>query len=161
MEYGPRALGNRSIVTNPSKNKYKDKVNIEVKFREEWRPFCPSMLEEAKDKYLVNAEDAWFMVTSFNVPKNKIKEIEGVVHIDGTTRPQLVRKDGNEKYWKLIKEVGDIIKIPVVLNTSFNIKGEPIVCSPEDAIKNFLGCGMEYLAIGDYIAEKKTKRKGK
>ena len=76
MEYGPRALGNRSIIANPTKNKYKDKVNIEVKFREEWRPFCPSMLYEAKDNYLINPADAPYMITSFDVPKDKIKDIE-------------------------------------------------------------------------------------
>jgi len=155
MEWGPRALGNRSIVTNPSKNEYKDKVNIEVKFREEWRPFCPSMIKEGM-KYLVNGEDdARFMVTSFDVPEDKVKDIEGVVHVDNTTRPQIVEKEFNEKYWKLIKEVEKQIGIPVVLNTSFNVKGEPIVCSPKDALNNFLGCGMEYLAIGDFIVEKK------
>jgi len=154
MEYGPRALGNRSILTNPSEKRYSDKVNIEVKFREEWRPFCPSMTEKGK-RYLVNSEDdAWFMVTSFDVPKEKIKEIEGIVHVDGTTRPQIVEKETNERYWKLINEVDKITGIPVVLNTSFNVKGEPIVCSPKDALNNFLNCGMEYLAIGDFLVKK-------
>jgi carbamoyltransferase len=158
MEYGPRALGNRSIITNPSKKEYKDKVNIEVKFREEWRPFCPSMTEKGK-RYLINPEDAWFMITSFKVPKNKQKEIEGVVHIDGTTRPQIVEKKTNKKYWEMINNVDKKIKIPVVLNTSFNRKGEPIVCSPKDALNTFLNCGMEYLAIGDFIVEKKKNYK--
>lgn len=155
MEYGPRALGNRSIIANPTKNKYKDKVNIEVKFREEWRPFCPSMLAEGSERYLINKTDAPFMVTSFDVPRNRIKEIEGVVHVDGTTRPQIVKKDVYKKYWNLIRNVERNLKVPVVLNTSFNRKGEPIVCSPKDAINTFLNCGMEILAIEDYIVKKR------
>ncbi len=158
MEYGPRALGNRSIIANPTKNKWKDKVNIEVKFREEWRPFCPSMLDEKAEEFLINKSEAPFMVTSFNVPEEKAKKIEGVVHIDNTTRPQLVKKDVYKKYWDLIKNVEKEIKVPVVLNTSFNRKGEPIVCSPKDALNTFLNCGMEILAIGDYVV-KKTRKK--
>ena len=161
MEFGPRALGNRSIITSSSKKEYRDKVNVEVKFREEWRPFCPSMTVNGK-KYLVNAEDdAWFMVTSFDVPKSKVKDIEGVVHVDGTTRPQIVEKDVNLVYWKLINEVERISGVPVILNTSFNVKGEPIVCSPKDAINTFLKCGMEYLAIGDFWVGKNGKGRSK
>ena len=155
MEYGPRALGNRSILANPTSNKYKDKVNIQVKFREEWRPFCPSMLYEKASKYLVNADEAPFMVTSFDVPKDRIKEIEGVVHIDGTTRTQLVKKNIYRRYWQLIKDTEKKIGVPVVLNTSFNRKGEPIVCTPKDALNTFMNCGIDILAIGDYIVEKK------
>jgi carbamoyltransferase len=158
MEYGPRALGNRSIIANPTKNKYKDKVNIKVKFREEWRPFCPSMIEEESSKYLINKDEAPFMITAFDVPKDKIIKIEGVVHIDGTTRPQIVKKNVYPKYWNLIRNVGEKIGVSVVLNTSFNRKGEPIVCSPKDALNTFLNCGMDYLAIGDFWVEKKKKR---
>lgn len=159
MEFGPRALGNRSILANPTSNKYKDKVNIKVKFREEWRPFCPSIIEEVSEKYLINKKEAPFMVTSFDVPKAKSNEIEGVVHVDGTTRPQIVKKEVYPKYWKLIKKVGEKIGVAVVLNTSFNRRGEPIVCSPKDAINTFLNCGMDYLAIGDYFVEKGYKFK--
>ncbi|MDD3150652.1 MAG: carbamoyltransferase C-terminal domain-containing protein [Candidatus Gastranaerophilales bacterium] len=157
MEFGPRALGNRSILANPTKKKYSDKVNLKVKFREEWRPFCPSMLEEESSKYLVNKHDAPFMVVGFDVFKEKAKEVEGVVHVDGTTRPQLVKKEVYEKYWKLIHDIKKKIGVPVVLNTSFNVKGEPIVCTPKDALRTFLNCGMEYLAIGDYFVEKTQK----
>jgi carbamoyltransferase len=159
MEYGPRALGNRTILANPTKVEYRDKVNSDVKFREDWRPFCPSMLYEAREEYLAKATDSPFMIMSFDVPKNKVKEIEAVVHVDGTTRPQLVRKEVYNRYWTLIKEVENEIGVPVVLNTSFNRKGEPIVCTPTDAMNTFLGSGMEYLAIGDYIVEKKPTRK--
>ena len=155
MEYGPRALGNRSILTNPSKKEYRDKVNVEIKFREEWRPFCPSMTEKGK-KYLTNPEDdAYFMVTSFDVPKEKVSEIEGIVHVDDTTRPQIVTKKANRRFFDLITELDSLTKVPVVLNTSFNVRGEPVVCSPKDALNNFLNCGMEYLAIGDFIVKKK------
>src|SRR3989344_6723427 len=101
------------------------------------------------------------MVTSFDVPKSKVKDIEGVVHVDGTTRPQIVEKDVNLVYWKLINEVERISGVPVILNTSFNVKGEPIVCSPKDAINTFLKCGMEYLAIGDFWVGKNGKGRGK
>ena len=106
-------------------------------------------------KYLVNGEnDAVFMVTAFNVPLKLKKEIEGVVHVDGTTRPQIVTEKINEKYYNMIKEHEKITKIPVVLNTSFNRKGEPIVCSPKNALNTFLHCGMEFLAIGNFLVEK-------
>ena len=95
------------------------------------------------------------MVTSFDVPKDRIKEIEGVVHIDGTTRPQLVKKNIYRRYWQLIKDTEKKIGVPVVLNTSFNRKGEPIVCTPKDALNTFMNCGIDILAIGDYIVEKK------
>ncbi len=154
MEFGPRALGNRSILANPTSNKYKDKVNIEVKFREEWRPFCPSMIEEESDEYLISKDEAPFMITGFDVKKDKAKKIEGVVHVDSTTRPQIVKKNKYPKYWRLIKKVKEKIGVGVVLNTSFNRKGEPIVCSPKDAINTFLNCGMDFLVIGDYFVEK-------
>jgi len=157
MEWGPRALGSRTILANSTDGKYRDKINREIKFREEWRPFTPSMLYEAKDEYLLKPVDAPFMIMSFDVPEDKVNKIPAVIHVDGTARPQLVKKEINEKYWNVIKSFEKKTGIPVVLNTSFNRKGEPIVCSPADAIKTFLGSGMEYLAIGDFVVEKRRK----
>ncbi len=154
-EIGPRALGARSILADSRHVKFRDRVNIAVKFREEWRPFCPSMLDEARKEYLINDCYAPFMNLSFDVPKQKIKEIPAVVHVDGTTRPQTVRKDVNEKYWKLIKSFESETGIPVILNTSFNRKGEPIVNSPRDAINCFLGTNLDYLAIGNFLVSRK------
>lgn len=153
-ELGPRALGNRSILADPRDVKFRDKVNIAVKFREEWRPFCPSMLDEKRSEYLINDCYSPFMNLSFDVPKNKIKEIPAVVHVDGTTRPQTVRKDVNEKYWNVIKNFENKTRIPVILNTSFNRKGEPIVNSPQDALNCFLGNELDYLAIGDFLVSR-------
>lgn len=154
MEFGPRALGNRSILANPSDNKYKDIVNKKIKYREWWRPFCPSMLDEAKDEYLINPCESPFMIMSFRVPFEKISEIEAVVHVDGTTRPQTVKKNVNRRYYNLIKNFEKETGTPVILNTSFNRRGEPVVCSPKDALNCFLGSGLEFLAIGDYLVEK-------
>jgi carbamoyltransferase len=154
MEMGPRALGNRSILADPTKIEMKDIVNERVKKRESWRPFCPSLLVEAEDEYLVNACDAPFMILSFDVPPKKIKEIPAVVHVDGTTRPQTVRKEINERYWKLIKTFEGISGVPVILNTSFNLAGEPIVCTPSDALRSFYDSGMDCLALGNSLIEK-------
>ncbi len=159
MEFGPRALGNRSILASSSDGKYRDKINSEIKFREEWRPFTPSMLAEAKNEYLIGAEDedGKFMIMSFDVPKDKIKQIPAVVHVDGTARPQLVTKETNELYYNMLKEFEKKSKRPCILNTSFNRKGEPVVCSPEDAVNTFLSGGIDYLVIGNFIVEKKNK----
>ncbi|HJX51041.1 MAG TPA: carbamoyltransferase C-terminal domain-containing protein, partial [Candidatus Nanoarchaeia archaeon] len=118
-----------------------------------WRPFAPSALLEVADEYFENARHDPFMILSFNVKKEKQKDIPAVVHVDGTTRPQTVRKKDNERYYKLIKDFGDITGIPVVLNTSFNDKEEPLVCSPLDAINCFKRTNLDYLAIGNYLVE--------
>jgi len=155
MEVGPRALGNRSILANPTIKGMDDKVNIEIKFREKWRPFCPSMLESAKEEYLEGAHETPFMILTFNVKKDKRKEIPSVTHIDGTARPQTVRKETNPKYWKLIKSFESESGTPVLMNTSFNIKGDTIVRTPDDAIRTFLNTGMNVLSIGNYMVKKK------
>jgi carbamoyltransferase len=155
MEWGPRALGNRSILADPRNPKMKDIINHYVKFREEFRPFCPSLLKKAAPEYLENPYDSPFMILTFRVPQDKIKEIPAVVHVDGTVRPQTVEKDVNPVFYKLIKDFEGETSIPVVLNTSFNIAGEPIVCKPEDAIRTFYACGLDYLAIRNYLVKKR------
>ncbi len=154
MEVGPRALGARSILADPRDAKMKDKLNAKVKFRESWRPFCPSILYEDISEYLEKPCFHPFMILTFNIKEGMRSKIPSVVHIDGTARPQTVRKEDNERYWKSLNEFKKLTGTPVVLNTSFNIKGEPIVCSPKDAIDCFLKTGIDVLAIGDFIVKK-------
>lgn len=156
MESGPRALGNRSILMSPEKAENKNIINARVKFREAFRPFCPSIIEEVREEYLKDSRYEPFMITSFDANESNRHRIPAVLHVDGTVRPQTLRREVNPKYWNLIKKFGDITGIPVILNTSFNIKGEPIICSPIDAIRCFYGTGLDYLAIGNFLLSKET-----
>jgi carbamoyltransferase len=153
MEIGPRALGARSILANPAKEWMRERIN-KIKNRELWRPFAPSILYEKKDDYLINAKDSPFMALTFGVTKAAKKNIPAVVHIDSTTRAHLVKKEVNIKYWKLISEFEKISGVPAVLNTSFNLCGEPIVCTPEDALRIFYTSNIDYLAIGNFLVYK-------
>jgi len=150
MESGPRALGSRSILMSPLKEQNKDIINRCVKYREAFRPFCPSMLYEKSGDYLVNSRDERFMVTSFAVREEKRNRIPAVVHVDGTARPQMVKKELNTRYYDLIKAFGDKTGEYVILNTSFNVKGEPIVCTPREAIRCFFDTGLDVLILGNY-----------
>ncbi|MCK4240109.1 MAG: carbamoyl transferase, partial [Candidatus Atribacteria bacterium] len=154
MEIGPRALGNRSILANPTIPEMADEVNIKVKHREPWRPFAPSMLEESAKEYLKNSYPSPFMILSSKVIEEKQKEIPAVVHVDGTTRAQTVTKKINQRYYRLISEFEKVSGVPVILNTSLNDRGEPIVCSPFDAINTFKKTGLTYLAIENYMVRK-------
>lgn len=153
MEIGARALGARSILANPTKDWMKDKVNL-LKNRELWRPFSPSLLYEAKDEYLINPRESPFMTLAFEIEEKMKSKIPSVVHVDNSTRAHLVKKEDNPKYWKLINEFGKISGIPVILNTSFNIQGEPIVCTPEDALRTFYATEIDYLILGDSLISK-------
>jgi carbamoyltransferase len=155
MECGPRALGNRSILMSTAKGENKDIINARVKFREGFRPFCPSMLYEAKERYLVKPRIEPFMITSFDTVEEKKKSIPAVVHADGTARPQTVIQETNPRYWKLLKTFGDITGEPVLLNTSFNIKGEPMICHPREAIRCFFDSGIDYLVMGNILIDKR------
>ncbi len=155
LEMGPRALGNRSILADPRTEASRDNVNRHVKHREEWRPFAPSLLEEKADQYLVDAGPSPYMIKTYDtVPENR-SEIEAVVHPeDNTTRPQTVRRDQNPRYYDLISAFEDITGVPVVLNTSFNDHGEPIVTKPSEAVADFYTMGLDTLVIGDYVIRK-------
>jgi len=155
LELGPRALGNRSILGNPSYKGMKDKINNEVKHRETWRPFAPSVLEEHAEDYFDNYIANPFMLITLKVKKDKREKLKESMHIDNTARIQTVSKKTNPKYHKLINEFYKITKIPVVINTSFNDEGQPIVNTPKEAIKTFTSTGLDILAIGNYILEKK------
>jgi len=154
MEMGPRALGNRSILADPRKAEMKDILNFYVKHREPYRPFCPSLLEEAADEYLEDAYPSPFMILTFMVREKKQKEVPAITHVDGTARPQTVSKKINPLYWRLIKSFEEETSVPVIINTSFNIKGQPIVRTPRDAVKTFFNTGIEYLSIGNFLLDK-------
>ena len=154
MEAGPRALGQRSILANPTKEIYRDKVNEIVKFREEWRPFCPSILEDYAETYFNYYTHAPFMIISFRANDKLQKDAPAIVHVDGTVRAQFVNKDTNYLYYSLINSFRKKTGVAAVLNTSFNIKGEPIVCSARDALRTFWISGIDVLAIGDFIVYK-------
>lgn len=152
MEVGPRALGNRSILMSPLRAENKDIINKTVKYREAFRPFCPSLTDKAAKKYLTNTSpNPSFMIISFSVPNNVRERIPAVVHVDGTVRPQVLKRKDNNFYYDLIEEFGKLTGDPVLLNTSFNIKGQPIVCSPQDAIKCFYDTGIDYLVLENEI----------
>ena len=154
MEIGPRALGNRSILANPIFPDMKDKINSEVKFREAFRPFAPSTILEAKNDYFDIEVEAPFMLKVCNVLKNKQAIIPAVTHVDGSARLQTVSRELNPRYYDVIKKLGDKTGVPVVLNTSFNIQGEPMVESPKDAIRCFFSTGLDALIIGNYFLTK-------
>jgi len=154
MEFGPRALGARSILADPRDPEMNAKVNNAVKFREWWRPFAPSMLKEVAGEYLEHASDSPFMILTSQVRPEKRDVIPSVTHVDGSARPQTVEKEINPLYWNLINEFGKRTGVPVVMNTSFNLRGEAIVNTPTDAIRTFFSSGMDALVIGGYLVEK-------
>ncbi|MDC0335484.1 carbamoyltransferase [Pseudodesulfovibrio sp.] len=156
MEFGQRALGNRSILADPRKAETKDIINAAVKFREAFRPFAPSILEENVQEFfdIPDGTDVPFMERVYLIKEEKRDEIPAVVHYDGTGRLQTVSKQTNPRYHQLISEFKKLTGTPIVLNTSFNINGEPIVCSPTDAVRCFFTTGLDVLIIGDYVLYK-------
>ncbi len=154
MEFGPRALGSRSILADPRDPEMNAKVNNAVKFREWWRPFAPSLKKEAAGEYLESAADSPFMILTAQVRPEKRAVIPSVTHVDGSARPQTVEKEINPLYWRLIDEFGKRTGVPVIMNTSFNLRGEAIVHTPTDAIRTFFSSGMDALVIGSFLVEK-------
>ena len=156
MESGPRALGARSILMSPTRAENKDVINARVKFREPFRPFCPSISAEHAADYLAGARPEPFMITSFDGTAERKPRVPAVVHVDGTVRPQTVERDVNAGYWELIERFGQLTGEHALLNTSFNIKGEPIICHPREAIRAFYDTGLDYLVMGEHVIGKKT-----
>ncbi|MCZ6684445.1 MAG: carbamoyltransferase [Candidatus Dadabacteria bacterium] len=162
FEWGPRALGNRSILADPRSTEMKDIVNVKIKFREPFRPFAPSILEEKAGEYFDIDEPerhypARFMLYVTDVREDKRDILPAITHVDGTGRLQTVRKDLNPKYHKLIETFGDATGVPVLLNTSFNLKGEPVVNTPAEAFSSFSASGMDLLVLGNYLVTKNGK----
>ena len=154
MEFGPRALGSRSILADPRDPEMNAKVNNAVKFREWWRPFAPSFKKEAAPEYLESAYDSPFMILTAQVRPEKRAIIPSVTHVDGSARPQTVEREINPLYYRLIDEFGKITGVPVIMNTSFNLRGEAIVHTPTDALRTFFSSGMDALVIGSFLVEK-------
>lgn len=154
MEFGPRALGNRSILADPRDPEMKNKVNDVVKFRENWRPFAPSVLLEQFADYFEPAVPSPFMILTHTVRPEKRSTIPAVTHVDGTARIQTVDRQANPRYWDLISEFERLTGVAVVMNTSFNLRGEPIVSEPKDAIRTFFSSGLDFLVMGDCIVAK-------
>lgn len=154
MEWGPRALGNRSIVVDPRRAEMKDILNARIKRREPFRPFAPSILLEKTGEYFEKDYPDPFMIKVYPVRPEKRSVIPAVTHVDGSGRLQTVRKDDNPLYWQLIKEFENLTGVPVVLNTSFN-ENEPIVCTPAEALDCFLRTKMDVLVLGNYFIKRK------
>jgi carbamoyltransferase len=174
MEFGPRALGGRSILADPRSPEVQRTLNLKVKFRESFRPFAPSVLREdvsewfdlntdspymllvadvAKQKQLPMSEEQQklFGIDKLNVPRS---EIPAVTHVDYSARIQTVHKETNPRYYALIKRFKELTGCPVIVNTSFNVRGEPIVESPEDAFRCLMGTDLDFLAVGNAILRK-------
>jgi carbamoyltransferase len=179
MEFGPRALGARSILGDPRNPGMQKTLNLKIKYRESFRPFAPSVLAEDVDKYfefsepspymlmvagvrperrrpMTNAEAQLFGIDKLNVPRS---DIPAVTHVDYSARIQTVHDETNPRYHKLLQSYKQRTGCSVLVNTSFNVRGEPIVCTPEDAFRCFRGCEMETLVVGDCVLRKERQDK--
>ncbi len=155
MEFGPRALGNRTILANPGNPEMKNIVNAKIKFREQFRPFAPSVLEEEVPKYFIGkSKVAPYMTITYDVVEGGKDIIPSVTHVDNTSRIQTVNKIQNPKYFEYLTELKKLTGHGITLNTSFNVKGDPIVNTPYHALATFYGSGMDVLIIGDFLLEK-------
>ena len=149
MEWGPRALGNRSIIADPRNVKMKDILNEKIKHRESFRPFAPCILEEYTSEYFdVDVSSPYMLLVA---PVKKPEKIPAVTHVDGTSRLQTVSKDINLLFYNLITEFYKLTGVPVLVNTSMNVRGEPIVDTPEQAYNMIVKTDMDYIVMGDYI----------
>lgn len=157
-EFGPRALGARSLLMNPTPVENKSIMNVRVKHREEWRPFAGIILDEDFNEYFNEDYTSNYMLYSFTVKENKIPELGAITHVDKTCRAQTVNETLNSQITTLLKKYKKVSGIPILMNTSFNDNGEPIVESPKDAISAFLNMDIDYLVMGDYIISKPIKK---
>jgi len=155
MEWGPRALGNRSIVCDPRRADMKAILNAKIKRRESFRPFAPSVLEDSVADWFEEDDDVPFMMQVFQIRAEKRALIPAVTHVDGSGRLQTVHRRSNSLYHHLISAFRDLTGVPMVLNTSFN-ENEPVVCSPEEALDSFLRTKMEVLVLGDMFIERRS-----
>jgi len=154
MEFGERALGNRSILADPRNPRMKDRLNSEVKFRENFQPFAPSVLSNFQDEWFCCGTPVFFMEKAFRVRESKRALIPAVVHRDGTARLQTVSDKSNPLFHELISAFHKLTGVPLVLNTSFNLRDEPIVMTPLDAIRTFFSCGIDDLFMGSFHLSK-------
>ena len=154
MEWGPRALGNRSILGDPRRADMKDILNLKIKRRESFRPFAPSILREEVGKWFEEDDDVPFMMQVFQIKEEKRIEIPAVTHVDGSGRLQTVFKNTNPRYHKLISSFDEITGVPIILNTSFN-ENEPVVCRPDEALNTFLRTKMDVLVLGNWFVKRR------
>jgi carbamoyltransferase len=154
MEWGPRALGNRSILADPRRADMKRILNAKIKRRESFRPFAPSILREAVSEWFEQDDDVPFMMEVFQIRARKREIIPAVTHVDGSGRLQTVHKETNPRYYRLIEHFRDLTGIPLVLNTSFN-ENEPVVCYCDEALDCFLRTKMDVLVLGNFCLERK------
>ena len=157
-EFGPRALGNRSLLADPRRAEMKDIINERVKFREEFRPFAPSILHEFGSEYFENYQESPYMERTLKFKEEVRSKVPAVVHVDGTGRLQTVKREWNRDFHELIAQFHKITGIPLILNTSLNIMGKPIAHSVEDAVGLFYTTGLDVLVIGDVLIEKKPNK---
>jgi carbamoyltransferase len=153
MEWGPRALGNRSILGDPRRSDMKDILNLKIKRRESFRPFAPSVLREHVKDWFELDDDVPFMMKVFQIREAKRAQIPAVTHVDGSGRLQTVYRDTNERYYDLISAFHRMTGVPMLLNTSFN-ENEPVVCQPSEALDCFLRTKMDMLVLGDWVVER-------
>jgi carbamoyltransferase len=174
MEFGPRALGNRSILADARNREMQKKLNLKIKYREGFRPFAPAVLEEYSHEYFDLDIISPYMLVVADVKKERRKELpdnyfeldlwdrlylersdlQSITHLDFSARVQTVHKDTNEKFWKLINAFKEKTGYAVVVNTSFNVRGEPVVCTPEDSYKCFMRTEMDYLVVDNFLLQK-------
>jgi carbamoyltransferase len=154
MEFGPRALGARSILGCASTPGVADRINAQIKYRERWRPFCPSVLDRVAPEIMQTDHPAPFMTITFDVASEWRARIPEVVHRDGTARVQVVERSTNPRYYALLEHMEALTGNAVVLNTSLNRQGEPIACTPADALTTFVGSDLEYLVLEDLLVTK-------
>ncbi len=178
MEYGPRALGNRSILGDARNTEMQKKMNLKIKFREGFRPFAPTVLEEDIRDYFELDRPSPYMLLVVPVKKQRLKpvpegyhqlslrdklyflrsDIPAITHIDYSARVQSINKEINPRYWQVIDDFKKLTGYGVIVNTSYNVRGEPIVCTPEDAYICFMRTEMDYLVMGDYLFDKKEQK---
>jgi carbamoyltransferase len=157
MEFGPRALGSRSILADPRSPEMQELLNAKVKLRESFRPFAPTVLRErASDWFHLDCESPYMLLTAPVVPDARGR-IPAVTHVDGSARVQTLRREDNPQYYDLVAAFGELTGCPVVVNTSFNVRGEPIVCRPADAYRCLMKSGLDALVIGDFVAHKSAQ----
>jgi carbamoyltransferase len=156
MEYGPRALGHRSILADPRSYKMRERLNIVTKQRESFRPFAPMVKEEAAKKYFEVAEGAVYkhMLINVSVRNDARNELQAITHIDGTARVQTVSKREMPLIWNILDRLEHLISVPIVLNTSFNLKSMPIVCTEDDALNAYVTSDIDLLVINNYVIYK-------
>jgi carbamoyltransferase len=158
FEWGPRALGHRSIIADPRRDEMKEIVNTKIKFREPFRPFAPVIMEERAPEYFTtpNLDKQYpprYMLMVSDIPEDKWDKIQAVCH-NGTGRLQSVREEWNSGYYNLIKKFDQATGVPVLLNTSYNLRGEPIVCTPQEAINTFAASDIDQLVMGQFLVSK-------